>query len=173
MTDTMQAPETAPTRQVTLERQVRTLRIPLFILAALVLAMGAWIIYDLVQDSTFAPTSEINELVDDYMAAWNEYDGDAFLATTREGYTFRSNMTGTFDRDEQLFAIEYTLPSLGWQAEMVGDPIVVGGAPWYYVSVPVQRESTLGGVNQGMCVLEVYQTDGGELLVTKHIYTGR
>ena len=173
MADTMQVPETAEVRRVTPERHVRSLRIPLFILATLVLAMGAWIIYDFVQESALAPTPEISELVDDYMAAWNEYDGEAFLATTREGYTFRSNISGTFDRDEQLHAIDYTLASLGWQAEILDDPIVVGSGPWYYVSVPVQRESILGGVNEGMYALEVYQTDGGELLVTKHIYTGR
>lgn len=137
------------------------------------MVVGAWIIYDFVQDSAFSPTSEISELVDDYVAAWNEYDGEAFLNTTREGYTFTSNITGTFDRDQQLYAIENTLPGRGWQMEILDDPIVVGRSPWYFVSFPAQRKATLGGLNEGVIVLNVYETDEGELPVADHIYTGR
>jgi hypothetical protein len=143
------------------------------ILTILVLGLGAWVIYDFAQESALAPTSEIRELVDDYTAAWNEYDGEAFLATTRADYTFTSNITGTFDRDEQLQVIENTLPAAAWQVEMLEEPVVVGDTPWYYASFPVEIEATLRGSRQGVSVLAIYETGDGELLVTNHVYAGR
>ncbi|MEA1903000.1 MAG: hypothetical protein U9N56_05675 [Actinomycetota bacterium] len=171
MTDTLRASDTVVTR--TLERQGRILRPVVVILAILVLGLGAWVIYDFGQESALVPTSEIRELVDDYTAAWNEYDGEAFLATTRAGYTFTSNITGTFDRDEQLQFIENTLPASAWQVEMMEAPVMVGDTPWYYVSFPVQIEGTLRGSRQGVSVLAIYETLDGELLVMNHVYAGR
>ena len=173
MTDTMQAPARETIRPVTPERPRRTLGPAVVILSILLLGLGAWIIYDFVQESALAPTAEISELVDDYTAAWNDYDGEAFLATTREGYTFTSNISGAFDRDEQHQIIETTLGAAGWQVEILEDPIVVGDGPWYYVSFPVEIEATLRGSRQGMSVLTVYETFDGDLTVMDHYYMGR
>ena len=173
MTDTLRTRKADMTPRETVERQGRALRLAVVILSILVFALGAWVIYDFVQESAMAPTSEIRELVDDYTAAWNEYDGEAFLATTRSGYTFTSNITGTFDRDEQLEVIENTLPESAWQVEMLDEPVVVGDGPWYYVSFPVEIEATLRGTRQGVSLLAIYESLDGEFLVMDHVYAGR
>ena len=147
------------------------LRITVLILAILALGMGAWIIYDYVQDSALTPNAEMSELIDDYTAAWNEYDSEAFLAATRDGYVFTSNTSGVFDRDEQAAVID-ELGTYSWQVTILDDPLVVGDGPWFYASFPVEIESTLSDVAQGVSMLTIFEMDG-EMLVTAHVYNGR
>lgn len=173
MTDTMRAPPRETIRRPPPETPRRGLGPAVGILAIVVIALGAWIIYDFLQGPTLAPAAEVGQLVDDYTAAWNEYDSEAFLETTRQGYTFTSSAAGTFDRDEQALIIETTLSANAWQVRMLEDPIVVGDGPWYHVSFPVEIESLLRGTRQGLSVLTVYETLDGDLLVTDHVYTGR
>jgi hypothetical protein len=162
----------ADSGQETLERRNRGLEIAVVILTILVLGLGAWIIYDYTQGSAFAPSAEIEQLVDDYHDAWNNYDGEAFLATTREGYTFTSSAAGTFDRAEQLDVIEKTLPSYDWEVERLDDPMVIGDGPWWYVSFPVQTSDNLRDSINGMTVLTVVDFDG-TYLVAGHVFIGR
>ena len=147
------------------------LRITVMILLVLTLGMGAWIIFDYIQDSALTPSAEMSELIDDYTAAWNEYDSEAFLASTREGFTFTSNTSGTFDRDEQADAIG-DLGVYSWQVSILDDPVAVGDGPWYHVSFPVEITSTLSDVTHGVTMLTILEVDD-RLLVTAHVFNGR
>lgn len=160
----------ADSGQETLERRIRSLWIAVMILGALVLGLGAWLIYDYTQDSALAPSAEIAQLVEDYTNAWNDYDGEAFLATTREGYTFTSN-AGTFDRTEQLYAIENTLPKYEWRVEPLLDPIAVGDGPTWFISLPNETSDNIRDLVEGVTVLTVVDRDG-DYLVTRHIFVG-
>lgn len=173
MTDTMRAPPRETVRQPPPVTPSPTLGPVVGILAIVLVVLGAWIIYDFVQESALAPAAEISELVDDYVAAWNEYDGESFLETTRQGYTFTSSAAGTFDRDDQAQIVETDLRASAWQMTMLDDPLVVGDGPWYYVSFPVEIEAMLTGARQGMSVLTVYETQDGDVLVMNHMYVGR
>lgn len=173
MTTMVDKPDPAvDSRQSSAEKRVEQLRTAVWLLGILVVVLGAWIVYDYSQDTALAPTPEISDLIDDYVAAWNNYDGEAFLALTREGYTYTSNMAGTFDRDEQLDVIENTLPSQSWSAELLGDPVMVGDGPWWHVAMPVRITSMLSDVMDGTCMLTVYDADG-TYLITRHIFNGR
>jgi hypothetical protein len=142
----------------------------LIVLSILVLGMGAWIIYDYSQDTALAPGPDMAELIDDYVGAWNDYDGEAFLETTRAGYTF-SAYGQTFDRDDQLSNIENSLSARAWHVELLDDPLVIGDGPWYFVSFPGEITENLFDVTHGMSVLTLVEADGG-YLVTSHTFTG-
>jgi len=158
--------------QETSGRRSQSLRPAVAILTILVLGLGAWIIYDYIQDTAFAPNAEIAQLVEEYTDAWNNYDGEAFLATTREGYTFTSSLAGVFDRTEQLAVIEEMLPSYEWEVQALDEPTVVGTGPWWYVSFPVRISSNLSDSIDGITVLTVVDFDG-EYLVASHAFDGR
>lgn len=173
MTSIVDRPKEVPDiRQETPKGPSSGLRIAVVILSILVLGLGAWIIYDYTQDTALAPSAEITQLVDEYSAAWNNYDGEAFLATTRAGYTFTSNLAGTFDRDDQQDVIENILPARAWEVEWLDDPIAVGDGPWWYVSIPSRVSTLPNDVMDGISVLTVVDSDG-TYLVTQHIFTGR
>ena len=174
MTGTILVDEKADSSFEKLERRVTTLRWVVIVLAVVAVALGAWIIYDLSQERALAPTAEISELVDTYTAAWNDYDGDAFLATTREGYLFTSTESSQVtDREEQYAVIEDVLPAWAWEVEMLDEPVVVGDGPWYYASFPVEIDTNLFGTARGMSVLTIFQDGDGSFLVTDHAYVGR
>ena len=154
-----------------LERRSRSLGVTVVILTILVVGMGAWIIYDYTQDTALAPNAEISQLIEDYQTAWNDYDGEAFLATTREGYTFTSSAAGMFDRTEQLDIIENTLPSYDWNVEFLSDPVAVGDGPWWYVTIPSRTSDNLRDSIDGIAVLTVVEQDG-TYLVIRHIFEG-
>ena len=172
MTSTMEVEQKLDS-STKLEQQVKTLRWVVVMLAIVVVALGVWIVFDFSQEAALSPNAEISQLVEDYTAAWNEYDGDAFLATTREGYVFTSNISGVFDRDAQFEVIRADLPATAWSVKMLEDPTVVGLGPWYYVSFPVETETILQGERQGMTILTVYEADDGNFYVIDHLYAGR
>jgi len=154
----------------TLERRIRRLWLTVVILGVFLLGFGAWIIYDYTQDSALAPSAEIAQLVDDYTNAWNDYDGEAFLATTQAGYRFTSN-AGTFDRTEQLFVIENTLPEVEWRVEALADPMAVGDGPTWFITIPNETTDNIRDFIEGVSVLTVVDRDG-TYLVTGHIFIG-
>lgn len=126
----------------TVERRTRGLGLGVVILTNLVLAMGAWIIYDFNQGAATAPTSEMSQLVDDYTTAWNDYDGEAFLALTTPGHRFERAGGCVFNQTEQAVQLESTYPQFAWQVENMGPSIAVGEGPWY-VSTPIQATTNV------------------------------
>lgn len=171
MTTMIERPETVALDQrlETLDRRNRNLGVTVVILGILVLALGAWIAYDYSQESVVAASSEMTQLLDDYTAAWNDYDGAAFLALTTEGYRFTSAGGMEFFRADQATEIESTLPSFAWQVEKLGDPVVTGDGPWY-VAVPNETTTNIRDA-QGVSIITVVDIDG-TLKVASHRVIG-
>lgn len=162
-----------PDRVVATHRKEPSTRGPtawIIVLSMLVVGMGAWIVYDYTQDTALAPPAEMDQLIDDYIAAWNDHDGEAFMETTRAGYTFNSGGV-TYDRDGQLANIEGILPQRDWHVELLDDPLVVGDGPWYHVSFPVEITENLFDATHGVNILTLIESDGG-YLVTQHTFSG-
>lgn len=159
---------TAP-RLETVERRTRRLGLTVVILTILVVALGAWIIYDFTQGAATAPTAEMTQLVDDYTTAWNDYDGEAFLALTTPGYRFNGAGGQEFNQTDQAIELESTYPQFAWQVENTGDSIVVGVGPWY-VSTPIHTTNNVREAD-GVSIMTVVDIDG-VLLVRDHIVIG-
>ncbi len=153
----------------TVERRTRGLGLAVVILTILVVALGAWIIYDFSQGAATAPSAEMSQLVDDYTTVWNDYDGEAFLALTTAGYTFTRAGGQEFNRADQALQLESTYPQFEWQVENMGESIVVGDGPWY-VSTPVHTTTNIREAD-GISILTLVDVDG-VLLVTSHKVIG-
>ncbi len=170
MTTMIESEETvAVPRLETMERRNRGLGIAIVVLAILVLALGAWTIYDFSQGAATAPSSEMTQLLDDYDTAWNNYDGEAFLALTTAGYKFTTAGGREFRELDQAFAIGNTLPMFAWRFENQGEPIVTGHGPWY-VSTPIQTTTNIREAD-GHSILTVVDIDG-VLQVSDHRIIG-
>ena len=62
------------------------------ILAVALVGLAAWVISDLAAGSDTAISSEVETLVNEYLAAWNSYNEEALLAVVTRYYVLR--MTG-------------------------------------------------------------------------------
>lgn len=170
MTTMIDRPESAvDPRLETLERRSRGLVITVAILAIVVLALAGWFLYEQSQSAATAASSEMAQLVDDYTAAMNEYDGEAFLELTTPGYVFTSAGGMEFRQREQADRIEEALPSYLWQVERPGKPMVMGDGPWY-VAIPIHTTTNIREAD-GVSILTIID-DGGVLRVASHVVIG-
>lgn len=159
--------ETTPTEQLkTAERNNRWLVVTVVVLAVALVALGAWVMYDLASEPETAATAEINTLHDDYTTAWNTSDADAFRALTTEDYTFGS-FGEEFDRDSQAVAI---MASSTLEVRPVTELIVMGDGPEYFVTV-ANEISYGGGEYVGISVYRMVETEDG-LRVAEHTWVG-
>lgn len=122
---------------------------------------------------TTAPT-EVAELMDDYVAAWNAYDVEALSGMVTTGYRVHSD--SNFDHD--MASIESTLmaqlEASDWHNTYEGPWYAVGGTGTWYVSHEgTTIESTLYADGDGVenSVLRVREL-GGKLLVDDHFLYG-
>lgn len=96
-------------------------------------------------DSTAVPetavTAEIDQLLDDYLAAWNTYDADALRALLTDGFMWyftnldpkhgvSTGVSGSKDLAETLSYVEGSAQFNKVQFEWVGEPIMTGVGPW-------------------------------------------
>lgn len=154
-----------------LRGKVRRLTSAVIVLAVAFLALGAWVVYDYFANSESSVTGEVQTLLDDYTAAWNDHDGEAFLALVTDDYTFTS---------EEMFTGQPLTTTAAGQAmligamgdfdiEVIGQPIMTGDGPWLVAQANrVTTESTeQDGISNFVVVDE-----GGTLLVASHIWSG-
>lgn len=159
--------ETTPTEQLkTAERNNRWLVAAVVVLAVALVALGAWVLYDMASEPETAASDEITAVLDDYNAAWNEGDDDAFRELTSEGYTFTSGDT-TANRDVQAVSI---VASSTFDVRRVGDLVVMGDGPEYFV-VAAEEIAYGGGDFVGVSAYRVVETEEG-LKVAEHTWVG-
>ncbi|MGD2148465.1 MAG: hypothetical protein PVH41_17355 [Anaerolineae bacterium] len=88
-----------------------------------------------------AVTAEIDQLLDDYIAAWNAYDADALRPLLADGFMWymtnsdpkqgvSTGASGTKDLAETLSYCEGSALLNRIQYEWVGEPITTGDGPW-------------------------------------------
>ena len=147
-------------------------------LAVLVVAMGAWIVYDLMTQPSVP--GEVEAVVQDYVAAW-EADDAAITALVTEDfqlnrYHYRPDATApggvTWDllvTDDIDGVVNDLIPLVDWQVETGGDWIVTGDGPWY---VSVVETWTFGdAVYEGIATYLVID-DGGAYRIANDTWVG-
>lgn len=152
--------------------QIRTLRVWVASLVVLVLGLGAWLIYDLAVPSQTAVSGEIQNLLDDYNAAANAADGEAFLALVTDDYFFESP-DGRISATQQASLITYQYSAYDFTVEQRGEPIMMGDGPWF-VATPNHVEA-VGWPDEGIdgiSTFEIVDVGGGTLKVASHIFSG-
>ncbi len=147
----------------------RFLFITIAVLALVLIGLGAWTIVDRSSTSETAVTADIQQLIDDYTAAWNDYDGVAFTALVTESYGFASPY-GNSDAVEEAINISTYLETTNWHATHSGDPIMVGDGPWLVAVANHITGNDFGADGEdGISVITVVDNDG-TLLIARHEY---
>ena len=145
------------------DRRLRGLTTAVVFLVAALIGLGIWAIYDYVGERDSAVTGDVQTLLDDYTAAWNDHDGAAFLDLVTSDYTFDNGFTVT-NAENQSRAIE---TSTDFVVEELGEPIMVGDGPWI---VAQANHTTYGSSDlDGMSLITVVE-EGGMLKIASHIW---
>ncbi len=162
-------------------RRGRLLPVAVVILTLAVMALGAWIIYDATRSPSSALTPEIEQLLDDYLLAWENQDASALRATVTEDYLLNEYIyevgedgVSMVERVEDDVRGVITLGFLfEWQTEQVGEAIVTGDGPWF-VSVGENWVTPKGWFftrYDGMASYVIVD-DGGTLKIANHSWAG-
>jgi len=153
-----------------LKGRLRGLTIAVIVLAVALASLGAWTIYEMTSTSENSVTSEVQTALDDYLGAWNTYDGDAFRSMITDNFEFGFFGDEPWDVEGVVSNVEGSEP-IDWHVEMVGDPIMIGSNPWM-VAATINVVSTDAhhnppdGIN--MAAVFFLVDDGGTLRVTQH-----
>jgi hypothetical protein len=150
------------------EQDNRTLKAIVIALTVALLGLGAWVIIDRTSTPDTAVSDDVAQVWDDYLDAWNEYDGDAFLQVTTDDFTFTTE-EGTNTADSQAVDIN-GLDTYDWQVTPIGERVMAGDGPWF-VSQVHRVESNLSAPVEGISVLTIVD-DGGVLRVASHTFFG-
>jgi hypothetical protein len=151
------------------DRGNRTLKAIIIALVAALVGLGAWVIVDRTSTSDTAPSDDVAQLWSEYTDAWNDYDGEAFLALVTPTYTF-VNGNSTTNAESQARAIE-NASTVDWHVTMLGDPTMAGDGPWYVSKVNQVEMSSLPDPIEGISVLTIVDV-GGQLKVANHTFYG-
>lgn len=144
-----------------LKGRIRGLTITVVVLAVALLGLGAWMIYDYATGPDTAVTGDIGTLLDDYTAAWNNYDSEAFLALVTDDYTFEGAGEVNTAEEEALGIAQ--LGIYDWNVTITGDRVIAGDGPTYVALQPNQVTSTAGDM-EGVSVFTIVETDGSYLI---------
>lgn len=139
------------------------------VLVAAGAGVGAWVVNDRMSTNT-SVINDVAQLLDDYSAAWNDWDGEAFLTLVTDEATFRT-AAGTTGAHEQADLID-SFGSSNWHIDRVGEPVISGDGPWY-VAQPVHLSASTypAAGYDGIATFTIVDVDG-MLRVADHAYTG-
>lgn len=115
-----------------LRNRVRVLTATVIALAVALLSLAAWTVYDSAAESDTTVAGGIETLVDNYITAWNEHDSEAFLALTTNNYELE--YADAVLSAERVAADLSRLEPGDFSVEVIGDPIMSGDGPIYYVA---------------------------------------
>lgn len=142
--------------------------ITIAVLALALIGLGAWTFVDRSSSSDTAVTADIQQLLDDYGAAWNDYDGEAFSALVTENYHFVMGPDSSTAAEQAGYIPN--LESSNWHQEQTGDAIMVGDGPWLVASPNILTGDGYGVDGQaGFSLFTVMDVDG-TLQIARHEY---
>ena len=145
-------------------------------------SLGACVSSDSTKVSETAVSVEIDQIFDDYIAAFNDYDVDAIRAMVTDGYMSYATawdphltVSTPLDRYRNLKGIlevvELYYPPIEVQWERLGDPIMTGDGPWL-VSQVIRRMSNEpqypNGI-EGISTLTIVD-EAGTLKVARNVF---
>jgi hypothetical protein len=129
-----------------------------------------------------AVSAEIDQLFEDYVAAFNAYDADAFQALLTEGYTayltaddsryaISSGIATTLPREWVIARLKSEFPNLEFHLERRGEAIMSGDGPWLVSQVILKtiKDPQYPNGIEGVMTLTVID-EGGTLKVAREIY---
>ncbi len=157
------------------EGRNRFLVITVIVMTVALVGLGTWVIYD---QATTGVDGEIQQVLDDYLAAWGARDEAAVRSVTTEDfvineYIYHDDPIRGFGLSEH---IRGDIDSVVWQGfnsvwtiEQVGDPIVTGEGPWF-VSVEENWEGTAAR-EEGQANYTIVEVDG-VLKIANHYWAG-
>ena len=157
------------------EGRNRFLVITVIVMAVALVGLGTWVIYD---QATTGVDGEIQQVLDDYLAAWEARDEAAVRSVTTEDFVINEYLYHDDRiRGFGLSGIESgdidDVVNLGfdtaWTNEHVGDPIVTGEGPWF-VSVEENWEGTAAR-EEGQANYTIVEVDG-VLKIANHYWAG-
>ncbi len=168
------------TTEVRDETQVKGRRRPLVILLVIAVALaglgiGIWVAGN---GEGSVPEEEIQQLLDDYLGAWETKDEAGFRSAVTEEFVLNEYVYS--NTDSLGFRLDYHLnpPIYGvvnqgfrntWAVEHVGDLRVTGEGPWF-VSVE-EHWQTSNDYFEGQANYTIVEMDG-DLQVANHYWAG-
>lgn len=143
------------------------------VLSVALIAMGAWVISDLTATSENAVPADIAEMLDDYTAAWNAGDGEAFLLLVRETDYVHTGNGVSFTAEEAARSIEAFWGPDANHTEQIGEGVVLGDGITRFVVQP-NRVFTVGSPDGyvGYSVITVTDWNDNGWVVTDHTFIG-
>ncbi len=170
--DTMRAPVEAWSVE-TVERRNRGQTIAIVILTVIALGLSGWLAFELFAAEETAVSSDVQEVIDDYHAAWNAYDREAFLDLVTLDYRLYigAGGSGLMAEETSLMISEGADDPGKPMVEVVGSGQMVGDATEVYVSV-VNRITIAGDIDsEGIGVFALVK-QGDIWKVRSHIFEG-
>lgn len=124
-----------------------------------------------------AVTEEIQVLIDEYVAAFNGYNGEAFLELVTDSYTL--DMVGAHDELAQDAEVTARMidsnEQYEWNVAVVGERMMSGNDSWpRYVSEVEHFTASSGYGPEGADGISTFTIvdDGGTLKIARHDYVG-
>jgi hypothetical protein len=148
------------------EHSNRRLVVAVVLLAVALVALGAWVMYDLASAPDTAPTDEITAVYDDYLASWVEQDSEAFLGVTTEDY-FQTSFGTITTRSERANGLRQ--PGLS-EIERIGDLMVMRDGTTYFVAA-AERITFMNVEYVGVSAYRMVETEEG-LKIAEHGWIG-
>jgi hypothetical protein len=143
------------------------------VLSVALIALGAWVISDLTAASENAVPDDIAEMLDDYTAAWNAGDGEAFTSYIREtDYEHTANGV-SITAEVAAGNIESYWGPDGIHVEQIGESVVLGDGITRYVVQP-NRVVTVANPDGfvGFSVFTVTDWSDNGWVVIDHTFIG-
>ena len=162
-------------------RRPRKWMVSVLALTVALIGLAAWMAYDRMNQESVP--AEIEELLDGYLAAFNNQDEAAFLDAVTEDYLLNEfiylkytngDRTGAYlnerVEDADIDRITTVALQVEWQVEQVGEAIVAGDGPWF-VSVGEDWTYEESLQLRGMASYVVVEREGG-LKIDNHSWAG-
>ena len=175
MTALDDSPEKTTVDSEELQVRNRLLMMIIMVLSVIVIGFAIWTVIEAT--SGMAVPSEVSEVINDYVEAWEDRDSAAFRAVTTDDfvineYQYRRTPDGVTlyevvnDDVEGVLSIGFLFP---WEVEQVGDMTVVGEDPWI---VTVEENWAQNLWHYDGTATYVVIDDGGVLKVANHYWAG-
>jgi hypothetical protein len=160
-------------------------RFPTMLVAVLVVAvagLGMWVAYDLSRGSGTSLDAEVQQVLDDYLGAWEAHDRATMQAVTAEGfllneYIYEIADGGVVLEDTVINNDVEDLMFLGflfeWEVEQAGDAVVTGDGPWF-VSIEENWSQPKGSGTEQLDGIASYTIveEGDGLKIANHTWFG-